>query len=684
MTIDMRTEAWPVGWHEAEQRGIEPRERLGIVEWSEKYRVLTGKTGSVSGRWSWDVAPYMIEPAMALEDWHVRQVTIQGPTQFGKTELSLNFLGHAICEDPAPYMIVMPSEDACKERIRNRVRPMIESCEEEGTGRNPLLEALGGNIENLNSDGSTNFRSMLLFPAWAKSSTTLSDRAVGKLVLDEVKEFETSVGRQSDPVSLAKRRLRTYLFHTLLVTSSPTDSSSLLHREMVAGDRRQAWVPCCHCGGYQRPDWSHVGLDKRDDGRTLLAAGVYAAGGHARWVCPHCGACWSESDRMAAVTKVLWCPDGVTPVSETVYEDLPAARVNALWTHRAEARAAIDAAGIRLEGDETASHLAEHCSYRVGGLLLHTQFLTVDRMAAEFAAAQEHKRAGDIQPLRDWVNNQLGEEFNEAEASTDETILARRRDEYVRGVVPTGQRCILTAGVDVQADHLYAAVWAWGYMYETWLVDWAVIETGDTRLVEHWSMLSDYLSRTWPICGSEGGERVSLALIDHQFNSEAVEQYIRHCPAHVRVEACMGEDWLRERIVRGRMGTRRDPGRHKRGAWSGDTPLWRLSTGDFKSRWARMIEGVDRDGPGRVHLPVDTTEELMHQMSSEYLRTTRSRGQTKKQWVRREGHPRNHWWDCSVYALAAAELRRVGDLPDPSAVTSPMRRVGRMERFRKR
>jgi phage terminase large subunit GpA-like protein len=306
-------------------------------------------------------------------------------------------------------------------------------------------------------------------------------------------------------------------------------------------------------------------------------------------------------------------------------------------------------------------------------------------MAAEFAAAQEHKRAGDIQPLRDWINNQLGEEFNEAEAATDETILARRRDSYARGTVPAGSDTILTAGVDVQADHLYVAVWAWRYLFETWLVDWVVLETGDTRLHEHWAMLTEYLSRTWRAEGTDGGgHRVARALVDHQYNAEAVEQYVRHSPSHLRVEACMGEDWLRDKVVRGRMGGRRDGQRSKRGVWRAETPLWRLSTGDYKSRWARMIEGVDRDGPGRVHLPSDVTDELLHQMSSEYLRTTRSRGQVKKQWVRREGHPRNHWWDCSVYALAAADLARVGDLGDPDAVRRARPRVGRMERFRGR
>jgi phage terminase large subunit GpA-like protein len=83
-------------WAQAFCAVLQPRERLSVSRWADRYRVLAGKAASEPGQWRTDRAPYMREPMDALSaDSDVEEVVIWAGTQLGKSEACLNRPDHA-------------------------------------------------------------------------------------------------------------------------------------------------------------------------------------------------------------------------------------------------------------------------------------------------------------------------------------------------------------------------------------------------------------------------------------------------------------------------------------------------------------------------------------------------------------------------------------------------------------
>ena len=623
--------------------------QLDMVEWTEQKRVLSAKTSAKAGPWQWYRVPFLFEPYMAWSGYDIRELVIVGCTQFGKSTFSENILGYTVDQDPAPILLVMPNENQAKERIQTRIKPMLED-------NGWFLEHLGGDINKLNVDRATEFDSCLMFLAWAGSAATLGDRPIGRLIVDEAKDMPRQTGgNQADAVSLARNRARTYQSRSkLLVVSSPTDDYSLINREHEAGDKREGKVPCRYCCAYQVPIFGNVELvPAPDTDEPSLPA----------YVCPHCRRPWSEGDRMAAVAKIIYMPEGSDVFAETGdFEDLPDARAVALWTHRDEFE-------IRGSGDDRIiRHLnirienppatrAKEVSWRVPAMLLHTEFQTISGLWDKHQKAEKARAMGETELIQDFTNNELAEVWNEAEIKIEEEMLTQRQDAYRTGDIPDEAK-IITAGIDMQADHVYCSVWGWGYGFETWLGDFQRLETGDTKLIENWAPVMMLLEKWDQI------RKIDLILGDYSYNPDAMLAFCVAMSGRWLIEPVQGVDWQRTLVTRGTIGGSADKKKKRRRRKDVGLPLHRISAGDFKDRFSRMIE-IERPGPGRVHLPADTTDEFKHQFASEYKHVSYKAGRAKKDWITKTRHRPNHYWDTGIYALAAAEIRGVRNIPDP-------------------
>ena len=113
-----------------------------LSEWAEDRYILPKETAELSGPWSNDYVPYLMDPMRWLSDMATRQVTICACTQAAKTELGNIFIGRTVDVNPAPTLIVMPREKDSNRRIATRLRPMFKSTPS-------LLRHLGGKLDNL-------------------------------------------------------------------------------------------------------------------------------------------------------------------------------------------------------------------------------------------------------------------------------------------------------------------------------------------------------------------------------------------------------------------------------------------------------------------------------------------------------------------------------------------------------
>lgn len=109
-----------------------------------------------------------------------------------------------------------------------------------------------------------------------------------------------------------------------------------------------------------------------------------------------------------------------------------------------------------------------------------------------------------------FVNSWLAEPWRDKADSMRSDIVMNKRQPYHRGTVPAEAQ-ILTMGVDVQLDHFWVGVRAWGPSYTSWLVDYDRAET--------WGDVETWLTRFYPDTNGEP-RTVNLCCVDAGFHSE--------------------------------------------------------------------------------------------------------------------------------------------------------------------
>ena len=114
-------------------------ERPDIVDWCEANRTLRGTHG---GPWRRDYCKWAVEIMRACVDTRTRVVVIRGASQIAKTECTiLNVWAYRTVFDPAPSIMVLPSQITARDFSHQRVEPLIETTpalkavvSERGTG----------------------------------------------------------------------------------------------------------------------------------------------------------------------------------------------------------------------------------------------------------------------------------------------------------------------------------------------------------------------------------------------------------------------------------------------------------------------------------------------------------------------------------------------------------------------
>ena len=91
----------------------------------------------------------------------------------------------------------------------------------------------------------------------------------------------------------------------------------------------------------------------------------------------------------------------------------------------------------------------------------------------------------------------------------------------------------------------------------------------------------------------------------------------------------------------------------------GTVKLLRADVTFFKNILAGKLEIAPED-PGAFHLHAETTEDYARHMTAEYI------DEEKQIWMCPAGRA-NHYWDCEVMALVAAEVLRVRFWKTPAA-----------------
>lgn len=385
------------GWIRKCLKVLKPPEKMTVSEWAGRFRVLDSKTSAAPGLWKNSTTPYLRGVMDAFNENEIETIVFCKSTQVGGTESMNNMLGYVISQDPAPSLIVYPTLDLAEYASKNRLEPMIELCDEMDNryikGESKVLE--------LQFDG------MYIVLSGANSPASLASRPIRFLFLDEVDKYPSNTGKESDPISLAKERTKTFASNKkIFLTSTPTLKDGNIWKYLEnANEIRNYFVPCPHCGAYQTLKFKQ--LKWEGDEMTEAQRTAY-------YECEHCKEKIHDSHKMQMLRAGKW-----------------------------------EAIKKSKSKRQTAFHINT----------IYSPWVKFGDVAYEFLRCKD-----DPELLQNFVNSWLAEPWEETQLTLNSAIVAERETEYEEMVVPEWAQMV-TAGVDVQKDKFYYTIRAWGANY---------------------------------------------------------------------------------------------------------------------------------------------------------------------------------------------------------------------------
>jgi len=273
---------------------LRPPPELTISDWADQNRRLSSEASAEPGQWRTSRAEYQRGIMDAISDANVETVVIISAAQCGKTEAQLCAVGYHIDQDPAPIMVVMPTERDAETWSKDRFSPMARDtpCL---TGKIADPKSRDGNNKILHK----RFPGGHLTIVGANAPSGLASRPIRLLMCDEVDRYPFSAGAEGDPVNLAKKRTVTFWNRKIVLVSTPTNKdASRIETAYEESDQRQYHVPCPECGTEQVLVWPQVQWEKNADGTHRPET--------AKYHCVHCDAAWRDEVRWAVVRKGHW------------------------------------------------------------------------------------------------------------------------------------------------------------------------------------------------------------------------------------------------------------------------------------------------------------------------------------------------------------------------------------------
>lgn len=268
---------------------------------------------------------------------------------------------------------------------------------------------------------------------------------------------------------------------------------------------------------------------------------------------------------------------------------------------------------------------------------LYSVFLKWSDIAEEYLNSID-----DPEKLQNFTNSWLAEPWEDTKLKTTEDLVMERQTEVPEFVVPNWAR-LITAGVDVQETSLYYSIRAYGeYTTSQNITHGQVLSFADIEQV----MNGEFQT--------EDGRRmiVNLALIDSGYQADATYDF------------CIdNSDWaLPCKGASNRMADRYKISKvDKPNSKAYGMQLVIVDGEQYKDSIAARMKKENGRGSWMVYRGCD--REYANQVTAEHKVYVKSaNGNRKLQWILKHSHAANHFLDCEVYSMAAAEMLGVRSL----------------------
>jgi phage terminase large subunit GpA-like protein len=516
-------------------------------------------------------------------DNRVSDIAVQCSAQSSKTQTVMNLACWAVSEDPGPAMWVMAAKDDVKDFVRDRFAPTANACEP--VARQIIAEE---RLEFV-------FASCPLYFVGAGSPSKLQSKPIRWLFLDEVRNYPPGA------LETVLKRTRAFWNSRRLIISTADMENDTVDRAYKAGDQRVFHFPCPACALLQPLRMEQLRWDTNDQTKP--------------------GGTW-EFDVLAPTIRYECAACG-HPI-----RDVPAERKAIARTGRY----------VRMNPGAPRHRVSFHWN------ALLPPWVSWRSIVEEFLAARAAARGGDIQPMKTFVNETLGEPWKDQLGEIEDfDFLMGRRGEYDFGE-PWAEERVRFISADRQAaggEHYWYVVRAFGPFGKSRLVTYgrcnSTLELEEVR-VSHKVPIGNAIvdsgfraSEVYRFCQSTGWK---------PFKGDDAEWFAARDP---RTEKVVRRLWQKTRVDPA-YGTRLQ-GRVR------PLPLYRWSNPGMKDLLFEHLTGL----VGEWSIPREIGRDYLKQITAEHRVEERdARGRVRYRWHQK--HRDNHLLDCELQLMTVAAM----------------------------
>jgi phage terminase large subunit GpA-like protein len=431
-------------------------EKMRVSEWAEKYRMVTD--GAHEGPWRHEYAPHTVKIMDAFGMPWVREVWLCGVEQSGKTNTILNCIGWAVDCDPGNIFYLMPTEDAAQKITGGKLKPMMQKSAR-------LARYLSRKVDDTSLARINLQHGVTIFPAHANSATSMATWSAKHCFGDEIDKYPPMAGKETDPITLIKKRNRTYKGRFKRVFAS-TPAGLFIYQGMLSC--HQVWeyrVKCPDCGGLVKMVAEHLIFQTSEVLKTSeVSSPESVERDGCQYACNACASIWGDQKREEAIRLGRW---------------------------------------FCIKGDDIARPA------KVG--FHHRAWECLDITLAEIGAAYLRAQTSDQAARIAWANGYEAIDYKAEISEREEDTILRLRDNRAAGVVPAVADA-LEISIDTQDNGFWYRIRAWQYglALTSWLVKAGYVES---RTPDDFSSLDSLLAAEYP---DENGEphRIMAGIID--------------------------------------------------------------------------------------------------------------------------------------------------------------------------
>lgn len=267
---------------------------------------------------------------------------------------------------------------------------------------------------------------------------------------------------------------------------------------------------------------------------------------------------------------------------------------------------------------------------------LYSPFTRFSQIAKAYLIAKD-----DTEALHNFTNSWLAEPWEDTKLKTNAETVMERQTDLPEFVVPEWTR-LLTAGVDVQETSLYYIIRAWGeYLTSQLVTRGQVTSFRDIERV----MNLEYMKPDGTV------KLVDLCLIDSGDQTDEVYDF-----------AAMNSEWcLPSKGTSYMVNYFKLSSVNKTSSKAYGMTLALVDGGKYKDMIAGRMKRENGTGSWMVFDGIDL--EYCTQVTAEHKITEKGGGgKLRTRWVQKTSHADNHYLDCEVYGMAAADILGVRSL----------------------